>query len=323
MPATDNQLSFNTNFELSQFMRQVTALLSRIAIFCLLVTIFFAIIYIFTPKQYKSIAILEPIVPSDIQKQSSMGGGISEVLNIASNSRKVEYIDLVTAVINSKDFFETLSLENNFLPKLWAFESIGDKEVVYKVDKYDVINNKWKKGVPLNLFNEPSLEKSHRKFHKDHFKISQKKHLGDVVEIQVIHESPQIALEWAEQLISLINQTMQKRDEIAAEKSISFLESRLITSNNLELRKSIARLIEQQFDKLTVTQITDEYSLKIIDSPRRPEQNFYPSILVFSALILFMGVFVPLLMLLLLNLLNFQVKPASKIPWVSLHKNDQ
>lgn len=307
-------------FDFAIFFRSIYRLKKRMLLFLSITILIFLVLYIFLPREYQSLASLEPVKPLGF-KQSEGLGGLTEALMLSGGNDNLEYQDLALAVVMSMDFFEDLTRQNNFLPDLWAFESDKEGVVNYDSNKYDQKNNKWITGVPLDAKTfEPSLEKSFNKFHKNHFKISVNKEKGGVFILSVTHPSKKISKDWLTLLIKMLNSQMQQRDIISAEKSISFLENLLKNTTIMELRLSISQLIEQQLNKLTIAKIESEYAFKVIDSPRARENHVSPSLVLFIALIALIGIFLPFAAVFLLQIFNFVIQPRNSFPFLALDK---
>ena len=60
-------------------------------------------------------------------------------------------------------------------------------------------------------------------------------------------------------------------------KSIDFLEKKLSEMKNPDVKRTISQVLQQQLQLLMISEVTDEYILKIIDSPFLPEVKTEPS----------------------------------------------
>ena len=60
---------------------------------------------------------------------------------------------------------------------------------------------------------------------------------------------------------------MKDKDIVEAEKSLAFLSLKLAETNINDLQQGISGLMLQQIQKINLSEITDEYALKVVDSP--------------------------------------------------------
>ena len=74
-----------------------------------------------------------------------------------------------------------------------------------------------------------------------------------------------------------LNEYVRERELLDAKKSIEYLTIQISKTSLPEVRRALSNLIEQQTQKAMVGETTDEYALKIIQSPIQPEDPSYPS----------------------------------------------
>ena len=69
---------------------------------------------------------------------------------------------------------------------------------------------------------------------------------------------------------------MKEKDVTEAKKSLDYLNKKLKETNISQLQKGISDLILQQIQVINLAEITDEYALKVVDSPSYPEKRSSP-----------------------------------------------
>ena len=94
--------------------------------------------------------------------------------------------------------------------------------------------------------------------------------------MSVEHQSPLIAQKWLQDVIKKINTYSKEKDVLEAKKSLEFLSIKLVETNINDLQKGISNLMLQQIQKVNLSEMSDEYALKIVDSPSLPEKKSSP-----------------------------------------------
>jgi uncharacterized protein involved in exopolysaccharide biosynthesis len=89
-------------------------------------------------------------------------------------------------------------------------------------------------------------------------------------------KDPEIAYEWNLGLIDLANREIRENDLRLAENFYSYLNSELTATNSVELRQSIASMIEAQMQTIMLANADAEYAFSYIDPPRIPNIRAYP-----------------------------------------------
>jgi hypothetical protein len=203
--------------------------------------------------------------------------------NIESNSGKA------LKKLETLSFFENEVLPNINLPELMAVKSWipETNEVIFDPNIYNEVSNTWVRKYAYPLTQIPSAQESFYKFKLNHVNISQDKDTGFIV-ISMKHQSPHIAKRWTEIMVSEINSFYRKKDRIAAEKSLVYLNEQISKTNFAEIRQVIADLLRQETQKLTLIEANEAYVFEYIDPPAVMEYKFSPNralICIFGAII--------------------------------------
>ena len=87
---------------------------------------------------------------------------------------------------------------------------------------------------------------------------------------------PAVAVNWLDSFIDLANENLRRIDQELAENKYDYLMSELNNTSSIELRQSLASLIETQMQIITLANVTPEYAFRMVDPPRIPNIRVYP-----------------------------------------------
>jgi len=114
-----------------------------------------------------------------------------------------------------------------------------------------------------------------RFFHESVLRVSEDRDSGHVT-LGVEWTDPIIASEWANTLVSRLNEEMSERASTSAQANINFLRSEMTSNNVVALEQSISRIMEAEMQKLMLARGNDEYSFRIIDHAEPPRVRSRP-----------------------------------------------
>lgn len=231
------------------------------------------------PNIYQSSALLSPVAQSGISASMRSYSGLASLAGISLPQQSGETTVLkATEKINSLSFFSEYILPKIFLPDLMAIESWDSKlnKINYDQNKYDIKTNSWTRSIsyPQNVV--PSAQESYEIFVKNHLNVSQDKETGFVL-ISVKHQSPFVAQEWAELIVSQVNNFFREKDRKESETALNYLNSQIAITGFSEIKQAIAELVKQQTQKLTLIEVSDFYVFDYIDPPVVMESTTEPN----------------------------------------------
>ena len=242
------------------------------------VSIFGVYYSLLLPNVYESKALLVTVessrgVTGSLQKYSSLASiaGVS-LPSSASENNSTKAIKK----IKSLSFFEDNIMPKIFLPDLMAFESWDHttNKVIYKENIYN--NDSWVRSYNYPNKQIPSAQESFRTFQEKHINISQDKITGFIT-LTVKHQSPFLAKEWAELIITEVNNFYREKDKSGSQKAINFLNEQIAMTNLSEIKQVIAELMQQETQKLTLIEVSQAYVFDYIDPPAVMEKKSEPS----------------------------------------------
>ncbi|MEK9770024.1 MAG: Wzz/FepE/Etk N-terminal domain-containing protein [Betaproteobacteria bacterium] len=157
-------------------------------------------------------------------------------------------------ILQSRAIIENFILENDLLPIL--FEDL-DEDVFVELSEDQLIYR------AVTLFFDEVLT------------INQDPASG-LITVIIRWRDPEIAYQWNLGLIDLANRDIRENDLRLAENFYSYLNSELGATNSVELRQSIASMIEAQMQTIMLANADAEYAFSYIDPPRIPDMRAYP-----------------------------------------------
>tara|TARA_B100000963_G_scaffold53967_1_gene42125 strand:+ start:14036 stop:14959 length:924 start_codon:yes stop_codon:yes gene_type:complete len=270
--------------------------------FLLAVTLISSIILISIPNEYTSTSVVSIKESSSSSSTGNSLGDIGSALNplaVFSTNMGSSRKGYVLRLLKSRTFFEYHVKKNkSFLKELHAFKSFEkDSNInVFDVDIYNPDSETWNS----NLFpgGSPSLLLSQKEF-SSYFYIEEEDTLENYLTLKIQHESPLIAKRWLENLIISFNTYVREKEANEANLSLKYLNTVIAETNVPEVKGVIANLIKNQIKDLMITNVNDDYVLKIIDKPFLPEKKSFPDRFLF----LISSIFISLFLILIFSLL--------------------
>lgn len=231
------------------------------------------------PNIYRTTAILAPAT----EKKAGLGGLGSQLGGLASlagvnlsASGAVDRTDLAIELLKSKDFLAAFIRKHELLVPLMAAKSwdLAKDRLVIDPEIYSETNNTWVRDAVLPRLPEPSFIEAAERL-SELMELTKDKTTG-MVKLSLEYYSPTLARNWAQSLISAVNNEIRQRDIQESESSIKYLNQQLDKTQINELRAALVQLIEDQTKTLMLANIRADYALKTIDPPYLPEEKFKP-----------------------------------------------
>ena len=230
-----------------------------------------------------------------IEQRDEMLGALSSYSNLAgiaginlpqsggSNATKAK------RKLTSLSFFENNVLPYIYLPELMAVKywDSNNNSIVFDEEIYNVRTNTWIRNFSYPQKKIPSSQESLNVFLVDHLSISEDNKTGFIT-ISIRHQSPYIAKEWVELLVSQINIYYRQVDKETAIKKANYLNTQIIKTNLSEVKEMLAELLQAETKVLTLIEANKDYVYEYIDPPAVMEIKSEPRralICIFGALL--------------------------------------
>lgn len=100
---------------------------------------------------------------------------------------------------------------------------------------------------------------------------------GGVDRLRVRWTEPQVAADWANELVRRLNALVRDQQKHDATVSLAFLTRTLDQVQSVESRNAISRLIERQLQVLMLSDSREDFSVRVIDAAVAPDYDDYSS----------------------------------------------
>lgn len=231
------------------------------------------------PNIYVSSALLAP---------TNSSGSISNALRSYSGVASLAGVSLpgagddnntkkAIAKISSLSFFEEDLLPEIFIPDLMALKSwdSNTNTLIYDESIYNINSNSWIGSQSNSQKQIPTAQEMFREFKNTHLRVSEDDKTGFVT-ISIKHQSPFVAKEWTELVVNQINSFYRQKDKLESQKAADFLYQKIATTNLSEVKQSIAELLQEETQKLTLVEANEFYVFDYIDNPAAMEKKSEP-----------------------------------------------
>ncbi len=229
-------------------------------------------IALLSPNIFKSTSV---VVPSSSKYSSgssgsqSQLGGLSSLVGINVQT-EVDKGSIAFKTLSSYDFFQLLYDDDEFIKKVLAGTSYDKKDS--SVDTFDPIfvdesTQEW--------LIKPSIDQAYKIFHKKHFSSFKDRKSGFIY-LHGEHKVPSIAQEIVKTVLTKVNEYIRSKDVREAEAALKYIEGKIATANNLDVKKVLASLAEGELQVIALSEASDDFVFKIIQSPFLPETKDRP-----------------------------------------------
>ncbi|MCF6236974.1 MAG: Wzz/FepE/Etk N-terminal domain-containing protein [Gammaproteobacteria bacterium] len=183
-------------------------------------------------------------------------GGLASMVGIDLGSNSTEH---TLAVLTSRRFLEVFLKEEKILPILFS-------------DIWDDSSGQW---ILEEGKEPPSMWSAYKVFSKSILMNSINKDSG-LVTISIDWKDPELAAEWANNLIVRLNKKLRTLAVTEAESSINYLQEQLQQTSVVDMHQVLYRLIESETQKIMLAKVSEQYALKVIDPAVMPEEKIKP-----------------------------------------------
>ena len=264
-----------------------------------------------SPNIFKSTSI---VVPSSSKYSSGSSGSQNQLGGLASLAginvqTEVDKGAIAFKTLSSYDFFELLYEDDEFIKKVLAGTNYNYTN--NSVDKFDPLfvdenSQEW--------LIKPSIEQAYKIFHKKHFSSFKDRKSGFIY-LHGEHRVPNVAQEIVEKTLYRLNEYIRSKDVKEAHAALKYIEGKIASANTLDVKKVLASLAEGELQVIALSEASDDYVFKIIQSPFLPETKDRPHR---SRMVLvggLLGLTVSILLVLLADLLRDKIGLKRTFPF--------
>jgi len=156
--------------------------------------------------------------------------------------------------LESRSFTKEFITERNLIPVL--FHEIWDAK-----------SSKW---LVDDLQGIPSLEDAYWRFLLNVRGIYRDSKSG-LLTVSIEWTEPELAAEWANELVAAVNEKIRQRAIFEAEKNIEFLNRELGKTSIVELEQAIYGLLANEIKTIMLANIQEQYAFRVIDPAAAPD----------------------------------------------------
>ena len=242
--------------------------------FTALISISSIIISLMMTNYYTSESVL---IARDQQDSSSLSdfSGVASLVGVDLSGEGASVFK-VMEIIQSREFVRHLITFENVLPSLMAAESFdaSSQQINFDPEIFDAESNTWTREPGVNGNTIPSYLEAHREY-SDMLSIVKDKLTG-LISIKFEHISPVFANDFLSLIIQEANNLNREIDVDATTKALAYLKGELSQTPQIEIKKSISKLIENQLETRMMASIYDDYILIPLEPPFVPDKKSRP-----------------------------------------------
>lgn len=283
-------LNKNTDADLSEVFTELWQKKLLIIVFGIVFGVFGIFYALSQPNIYKASTVVAPAGEQSNQNLSGLNGlgGLASLAGFnLTSANAVDKTQMALQIIKSRKFIADFVERHNLKPFLFATKEWlpESNTMVFDQEVFDENNKTWTRAAKFPYVSEPSDQEVVEVF-RDVLEVEPTEVQG-FYQISFLHQSPYIAKEIVENLVHDLNDYMRKSEQAEANKSIQFLNSKLMQVNAAEIRTVMYELVEEQTKTLMFTEVREEYVFQTVDPAVAPEQRDSPAR---TFIVLFSGV---------------------------------
>ncbi len=209
---------------------------------------------------YRATIVVSPA--ESTMMNDGLGSGIGQLGGLAAlaglRPQQSNNLEAALAILQSRQFARRFIESQDLMPILYAGIWDAEKQDWLVDDREDV----------------PTIQDAIKLLNSSVRRIIRDRDTG-LISLRVEWVDPEVAANWANDMISLANQYLRDRAIGGAERSIQYLKEELSKTTSIEVRTSIFGLMEAQIQKIMFAHVQDEYAFNVIDPAYAPEIDDY------------------------------------------------
>jgi len=208
-------------------------------------------------RVYRAQVVLAPV--SNQAGAGRIGAFLSEIgglggfpdLGLFSSGSEAENVALLTSKKFVTDYIVEKSLFSLLYPKKW-----------------DAKKKNW--NASLAADEVPSLNDAYKKFVEEVLAVTQDRDTA-LITLTIDWRDPELAAQWANELVVRANQQLQGRAISEGERSLAYLSSQLKSARFVEVEQAMFRLMENQMNSMMVARTREEFAFRVVDPAVAPD----------------------------------------------------
>jgi hypothetical protein len=245
--------------EFSDIVAAISQYRFLLGVFAVVGLILGGLVVLLTEPVYRTEVLLVPVEDESTDGLGELAGqlgGLAQITGIELGGQNNVWVPI--SMLKSRAFAEQFIENNNLMPLLFR-------------DEWDSKENAWIAEV---MDDPPSLWDAFEIFDNEIRGVDWNRTTKLVV-LSIQWRDPELAAEWANNIVKNINARLRQQAINEANKSIGYLNNELKKTNVVGLRQAIYRLVESQIEKIMLANVREEYAFKIIDPAVSPDLDDY------------------------------------------------
>jgi uncharacterized protein involved in exopolysaccharide biosynthesis len=243
--------------------------------FCALISLLYAFSL---PNIYSSNGVY-----ASVQKDAVGGGlaaqygGLAAMAGIKLGGGNND-VSQALALIRSWPFLEHFVEKYSLAPFIMAVKKWdpASSTILWDRDIYNPELKRWNRtSSGKSSFEQPSSFEVYKAFNKMIVASSDPK--TGLITVGVKYHVPELTAHWASLLVLEINEHFQRRDMQDAQRNIEYLTAKIEETSVAEMKSVFYGMIESQTKTLMLAEVSDQYLLKTVISPKVAEQKIMPN----------------------------------------------
>lgn len=242
---------------------------------------------LFVEPSYRAEAVLASTKERNSISVSQLGG-LASLASFVGSPGFEDPVQETLAVLKSRQFAQWFLRETQGLPvlfpKRWDFANqrwLPRKCGVVQKLKWFALGSTWSEATdPRRCSPQPSASEAFRVFENVR-KVRLDRETG-LIHVTVQLADPALASQWVQQMVELCNRFLRDRDAEDATRNIAFIEAELQKTNSVELRATLAKMLERELKIRMQTASRPQYALRTIDPATAPDRPVGPQRLLIS-----------------------------------------
>ena len=243
-------------FEFIRILIQTWKPIVGITLVCTSISVIYALF--FAPESFKAETLLVPAKEEKSAASSALSqfGGLAAMAGISIPSSS--NVERVLATLETREFLKQFISKRNLLPIIFD-------------EKWDKSSATWKK---IEGQEEITIEDGIVPL-QGAIEVDQDK--SGLVILSVSWKDPDIAAQWANDLVQQINEQLREQAIADSQKRVGYLEQELAKTTLHDMRAVLYNLLESEKQKAMLANVNEDFALEVIDPAVAPEIREKPN----------------------------------------------
>jgi len=304
---------YDDDFDLKEFINVIWKGKKFIVFISVFVSLITTIFVLQLDDYYTSEALL---IPSEETSSNAQGvSGLASLAGIDIGSGSPDKTKEALAVLTSRKFIVDFIENNNLTVPILATKGIDREsgELIINDEIYNSQTEAWLK--------EPNISEAYRIFISKHYSVTSDILGSGLITVRIQFFSADLAKKWTDMIVEGINKTFKEKEIIEANRSISYLNTKLEEQNlTLDLKKVLYQLIQEQTNLIVLANGREEFIFRTVDPAYVADKKSGPLRSVYVILSFCVGVMISIFSLFLAFYNNRKIDLQVKLPWVVITK---